>query len=154
MLLTAGFTSRFNADPLHGPMISLPLATFFFVKSPAADHDRPRLRHRGGADARWCSLLFIDRPAHRRTRRPGDLSKRQQQRARGTHPERDLGASRRASSSAQPPGSAGDEPELIPGLASTANPTQPESAADPTLMAVPRENVLMTRRTSPSCIAR
>ena len=33
VLLTAGFTSRFNGDPLHGPMNSLPLATLFFVKS-------------------------------------------------------------------------------------------------------------------------
>ncbi|MCU1471201.1 MAG: phosphate transporter, inner rane subunit PstA [Glaciihabitans sp.] len=34
VLLTAGFTASLNLDPLHGPMISLPLAVFEFVKSP------------------------------------------------------------------------------------------------------------------------
>jgi len=34
VLLTAGFTAALNANPSSGPMISLPLATFEFVKSP------------------------------------------------------------------------------------------------------------------------
>ena len=34
VLLTAGFTASLNADPLSGPMVSLPLLTFQFVKSP------------------------------------------------------------------------------------------------------------------------
>ncbi|RKR73164.1 phosphate ABC transporter permease PstA [Frondihabitans australicus] len=34
VLLTSGFTAGLNLDPLHGPMISLPLAIFEFVKSP------------------------------------------------------------------------------------------------------------------------
>jgi phosphate transport system permease protein len=34
VLLTAGFTASFNTDPLKGPMVSLPLAVFEFVKSP------------------------------------------------------------------------------------------------------------------------
>ncbi|GII56695.1 phosphate transport system permease protein PstA [Planotetraspora thailandica] len=34
VLLTAGYTAALNADPLHGPMVSLPLAVFTFVKSP------------------------------------------------------------------------------------------------------------------------
>jgi phosphate transport system permease protein len=34
VLLTSGFTTGLNLDPLHGPMISLPLAIFEFVKSP------------------------------------------------------------------------------------------------------------------------
>jgi phosphate transport system permease protein len=34
VLLTAGFTASLNTNPLHGPMVSLPLAVFEFVKSP------------------------------------------------------------------------------------------------------------------------
>ncbi|GGO83190.1 phosphate ABC transporter permease PstA [Wenjunlia tyrosinilytica] len=34
VLLTAGFTAVTNLDPGSGPMVSLPLATFEFVKSP------------------------------------------------------------------------------------------------------------------------
>lgn len=34
VLLTAGFTASMNVNPFNGPMVSLPLATFQFVKSP------------------------------------------------------------------------------------------------------------------------
>lgn len=34
VLLTAGYTSTLNVNPLSGPMVSLPLATFEFVRSP------------------------------------------------------------------------------------------------------------------------
>jgi phosphate transport system permease protein len=34
VLLTAGFTAELNFDPLHDPMVSLPLATFALVQSP------------------------------------------------------------------------------------------------------------------------
>ncbi|HEX4866599.1 MAG TPA: phosphate ABC transporter permease PstA [Acidimicrobiales bacterium] len=34
VLLTAGFSSTINVNPLSGPMVSLPLATFEFVRSP------------------------------------------------------------------------------------------------------------------------
>lgn len=34
VLLTSGFTAALNTDPLNGPMVSLPLAVFQFVKSP------------------------------------------------------------------------------------------------------------------------
>jgi phosphate transport system permease protein len=34
VLLCAGFTAALNVNPFEGPMISLPLATFEFVKSP------------------------------------------------------------------------------------------------------------------------
>lgn len=34
ILLTAGFTATLNTNPLSGPMVSLPLATFDFVQSP------------------------------------------------------------------------------------------------------------------------
>ena len=33
VLLTAGFTSYMNADPLHGPMVSLPLETLKLVQA-------------------------------------------------------------------------------------------------------------------------
>ena len=36
VLLTAGFTTRLNANPFSGPQVSLPLATFSFVRSPQA----------------------------------------------------------------------------------------------------------------------
>ncbi|MFJ8492645.1 phosphate ABC transporter permease PstA [Streptomyces sp. NPDC094038] len=34
VLLTAGATAALNVDPTHGPMMSLPLAVFTFVRSP------------------------------------------------------------------------------------------------------------------------
>nr|WTB33226.1 phosphate ABC transporter permease PstA [Streptomyces sp. NBC_00830] len=34
VLLTAGYTAELETNPLHGPMVSLPLATFELVKSP------------------------------------------------------------------------------------------------------------------------
>ena len=34
VLLTSGFTSAMNVDPTKGPMVSLPLAAFEFVRSP------------------------------------------------------------------------------------------------------------------------
>jgi phosphate transport system permease protein len=33
VLLTAGFTNFYNGNPFHGPMVSLPLATFIFVRT-------------------------------------------------------------------------------------------------------------------------
>lgn len=46
VLLTAGFTSTMNVNPFKGPMVSLPLATFEFVRSP-----QPALVARGFATA-------------------------------------------------------------------------------------------------------
>lgn len=34
VLLTSGFTASLNLNPAEGPMVSLPLAIFQFVKSP------------------------------------------------------------------------------------------------------------------------
>jgi phosphate transport system permease protein len=34
VLLTAGFTANLNTNPVHGPMVSLPLVAFQFVRSP------------------------------------------------------------------------------------------------------------------------
>jgi phosphate transport system permease protein len=36
VLLTAGTTAELNTDPLHGPMLNLPLYIFFYVKQPPA----------------------------------------------------------------------------------------------------------------------
>lgn len=55
VLLTAGFTAALNGDPLHGPMISLPLAVFTFVKSP-----EPTMIARGfGAAAVLMALVLV-----------------------------------------------------------------------------------------------
>ncbi|MBK3570647.1 phosphate ABC transporter permease PstA, partial [Streptomyces sp. MBT62] len=55
VLLTAGFTAATNYDPLHGPMISLPLAVFSFVRSP-----EPAMIARGfGAAAVLMALVLI-----------------------------------------------------------------------------------------------
>ncbi|MDP1818346.1 MAG: phosphate ABC transporter permease PstA [Acidimicrobiales bacterium] len=54
VLLTAGFTSTLNANPLEGPMVSLPLATFEFVRSP-----QPALVARGFATAAVLMLLVL-----------------------------------------------------------------------------------------------
>jgi phosphate transport system permease protein len=55
VLLTAGFTAALNADPTAGPMISLPLAVFSFVKSP-----EPTMIARGfGAAAVLMALVLV-----------------------------------------------------------------------------------------------
>jgi phosphate transport system permease protein len=111
VLLTAGFTSRFNGDPLHGPMNSLPLATLFFVKSP-----QPSMISRGFGTAAVLMLLVLTLFTIARLiggRGPGNLSKRQQ-RARASGSARDMvrveGSHERQLAAAQEP-----EP-LIPGL--------------------------------------
>ncbi len=54
VLLTSGFTAAFNADPFHGPMVSLPLAVFQFVKSP-----EPSMIARGFGTAAVLMLLVL-----------------------------------------------------------------------------------------------
>lgn len=54
VLLTAGFTSFFNFNPFSGPMVSLPLATFAFVKSP-----QPNFIARGFGSAAVLMLLVL-----------------------------------------------------------------------------------------------
>ena len=54
VLLTSGFTAAFNADPFHGPMVSLPLAIFQFVKSP-----EPTMIARGFGTAAVLMLLVV-----------------------------------------------------------------------------------------------
>jgi phosphate transport system permease protein len=52
VLLTSGFTAALNVDPFHGPMVSLPLAIFQFVKSP-----EPTMIARGFGTA--AVLMFV-----------------------------------------------------------------------------------------------
>lgn len=54
VLLTSGFTASFNADPFNGPMVSLPLAIFQFVKSP-----EPTMIARGFGTAAVLMLLVV-----------------------------------------------------------------------------------------------
>jgi phosphate transport system permease protein len=78
VLLTSGITSTMNVDPTKNPMMSLPLATFEFVRSP-----QPTLVARGFATAAVLMILVLllfslarflgGRPA-------GRLSKRQARR--------------------------------------------------------------------------
>lgn len=80
VLITAGFTTRMNTDPLHGPMNSLPLATLYFVKSPQAT-----MVARGFGTAAFLMLLVLVLFALARAiggRGPGQVSRRQQGQAR------------------------------------------------------------------------
>lgn len=54
VLLTSGFTAALNLDPTRGPMISLPLAVFQFVKSP-----EPTMIARGFGAAAVLMLLVL-----------------------------------------------------------------------------------------------
>ena len=79
VLLTSGFASTLNVNPLRDPMVSLPLSVFEFVQSP-----QPALIARGFATAAVLMVLVLvlfavarligDRPA-------GQLSSRQRKRA-------------------------------------------------------------------------
>ena len=79
VLLTAGFTATVNANPLHGPQISLPLATFEFVRSP-----QPAMIARGFGTAAFLMLLVLVLFAVARVlggRGNGQLTRRQRKRA-------------------------------------------------------------------------
>lgn len=54
VLLTSGFTAALNLDPSQGPMVSLPLAIFEFVKSP-----EPTMIARGFGTAAVLMLLVL-----------------------------------------------------------------------------------------------
>ncbi|MER6531335.1 phosphate ABC transporter permease PstA [Streptomyces sp. NPDC001508] len=78
VLLTAGFTAAVNADPTDGPMVSLPLAVFNFVKSP-----EPTMIARGfGAAAVLMALVLVLFAIARVIggRGPGQLGRRQARR--------------------------------------------------------------------------
>lgn len=78
VLLTAGFTASLNTNPLHGPMVSLPLAAFQFIAS-----GRPALVARGYATAAFLLLVVLTLFVIARIiggRGPGRLSARQARR--------------------------------------------------------------------------
>lgn len=78
MLLTAGANPSLNADPLSGPQVSLPLATFQLVASP-----QPNMIARGfGCAALLMALVLLLFLLARVLggRGPGELSRGQQHR--------------------------------------------------------------------------
>lgn len=78
VLLTSGFASALNVDPTSNPMVSLPLATFEFVRSP-----QPALIARGFATAAVLMVLVLVLFTVARIlggRPPGHVSKRQRRR--------------------------------------------------------------------------
>lgn len=80
VLLTAGSTAALNANPVRGPMVSLPLATFEFVKSP-----QPALIARGFATAAFLMVVVLGLFVIARIlggHGPGHVSKRQATRLR------------------------------------------------------------------------
>ncbi|MGC1512836.1 MAG: phosphate ABC transporter permease PstA [Acidimicrobiales bacterium] len=54
VLLTSGFTASLNLNPIENPMVSLPLATFEFVRSP-----QPAMVARGFATAAVLMILVL-----------------------------------------------------------------------------------------------
>ncbi|MER6421025.1 phosphate ABC transporter permease PstA [Streptomyces sp. NPDC001137] len=79
VLLTAGATAALNADPTHGPMMSLPLAVFTFVRSP-----QPAMITRAFGTALVLLALVLLLFSLARVvggRGPGQLSPRQTRRA-------------------------------------------------------------------------
>lgn len=79
VLLTAGYTALTNTNPLEGPMVSLPLATFELVKSPEANF-QTRAFVAAATLLTLVLLLFIVARIIG-GRGPGNLTKRQQRRA-------------------------------------------------------------------------
>ena len=79
MLLVSGLTTNLNANPTKNPMMSLPLATFDFVRSP-----QPAVVARGFATAAVLMVLVLVLFTLARIlggHPPGHLSKRQAKRA-------------------------------------------------------------------------
>lgn len=75
VLFTAGFTANLNLNPASGPMVSLPLATFEFIRSP-----QPVMIQRGFATAAFLMILVLILFVVARIvggRGPGQLSKGQ-----------------------------------------------------------------------------
>ncbi|CAN5378781.1 phosphate ABC transporter permease PstA [soil metagenome] len=97
VLLTSGVTAVLNVNPFSGPMISLPLQVFDFVKSP-----EPTMIARGFGTAAVLLLFVLLLFSIARViggRPPGQLSPRQQLRTQAAS-ERDLRRFDRRSSSA------------------------------------------------------
>jgi phosphate transport system permease protein len=87
VLLTSGVTAAMNTNPLSGPMISLPLQVFDFVRSP-----EPSMVARGFGAAAVLLMLVLTLFLLARSlggRAPGDLSDRQRRAAQAAS-RRDL----------------------------------------------------------------
>lgn len=107
VLLTAGATTFMNFNPFSGPMSSLPLTTFYFVKSP-----EPNMIARGFGTAAVLMVVVVVLFALARAiggRGPGQLSARQQRaRARQSRDDdyrfrsRDLGLDARGRGTSPP----------------------------------------------------
>ena len=81
VLLVSGITANMNTNPLENPMMSLPLATFQFVRTPVEAQQA-----RGFATAAVLMILVLILFAMARVlggRQAGQLSKRQRRRATG-----------------------------------------------------------------------
>ncbi|CAL9478691.1 phosphate ABC transporter permease PstA [Streptomyces sp. enrichment culture] len=125
VLLTAGFTSETNLDPLHGPMVSLPLATFEFVKSP-----EPAMASRGfGTASLLMALVLLLFVAARVVggRGPGHLTRRQEHR-RVTASRRDASRFAERGTGAPPPAARKDP---APGAARPTGTSGPAGASGP-----------------------
>lgn len=87
VLLTSGFGSSLNLNPLSGPMVSLPLATFTFSSSP----EHTMIARAFGAATVLLVLVLVLFAVARALggRVPGELSPRAQ-RARAQQSQRDL----------------------------------------------------------------
>ncbi|GAA1954102.1 phosphate ABC transporter permease PstA [Agromyces allii] len=135
VLLTSGVTAVMNLNPFEGPMISLPLQVFDFVKSP-----EPNMIARGFGAAATLILLVLALFAIARViggKGPGQLSDRQR-RAAGAASARDAERmsqrSRPAAATAiveapadppRPPG-ASDGPDVPPGRPAPPEAQTPE----------------------------
>lgn len=87
VLLTAGFASALNVNPFSGPMVSLPLATFFFSQSP----ENTMIARAFGAGTVLLAMVLVLFALARTVggRGPGELSARTQ-RNRAQQSQRDL----------------------------------------------------------------
>ncbi|WP_329380342.1 phosphate ABC transporter permease PstA [Streptomyces sp. NBC_01716] len=121
VLLTAGFTAEINANPIEGPQLSLPLATFEFVKSP-----EPTMIARGFGTAAVLMALVLLLFVIARViggRGPGQLTRRQEhRRVRASRQDAERMAARAAARPAgagpagavPPPGPGPDSPTKQP----------------------------------------
>ena len=128
VLLTSGVTAVTNLNPFSGPMISLPLQVFDFVKSP-----EPNMIARGFGTAAVLILLVLALFAVARLiggRGPGELSHGQQRRVLEAS-ARDVRRITIAADRRQPV-AAVPEPDPAPGLPSTPErpaPSKEESSS-------------------------
>jgi phosphate transport system permease protein len=121
VLLTSGITANFNANPFEGPMISLPLQVFDFVKSP-----EPNMIARGFGTAMVLLLVVLALFTAARIfggRGPGEFSPRQ---ARALREKSQADLMRITIAGARPSTSAGStQNSFAPGSSSLQRPTAP-----------------------------